>query len=75
MSQWRTVCLTLLLLPTMVCGSEPSNRVEKTALRTIEVVESVNQPLNPGARKLILATDIGDAYGRAVFQYPLDGSV
>ncbi|NDP48153.1 MAG: hypothetical protein GZ085_07120 [Sulfuriferula multivorans] len=69
MSHCRTVCLALLLLPTLVFGSEPSNRVEKTALRTIEVVESVNPPLNPGARKLILATDISDAYHRSLRSY------
>lgn len=69
MSQCRAVCLALLLLPTMTSGSEPSNRVEKKALRTIEVVESVNPPLNPRARKLVLANDIRDAYHRSLRSY------
>lgn len=69
MSQCRAVCLVLLLLPTLAFGSEPSNRVEKKSLRTIEVVESVNGPLNPGVRKLVLANDIRDAYHRSLRSY------
>ena len=69
MSQCRTVCLALLLLPTTSAGSEPPNRVKTAGLRTIEVIEAVNQPLNPGVRNLILANDIRDAYHRSLRSY------
>ena len=65
MSPCRAVCLALLLLPALAFGDGPA-RVEKTPLRTIEVIESVNPPLNPGARKLILASDILDPYHRSL---------
>ena len=66
MSRCRAVCLALLLLPATATGSDPSNRVKTSGLRTIEVIESDNQPLNPGARQLILANDIRDAYHRSL---------
>lgn len=69
MSRCRAICLALLLLPTVASGSEPSDRVEKKTLRTIEVVETDNPPLNPGARKLVLANDIRDAYHRSLRSY------
>ncbi len=69
MSQCRAICLALLLLPTVASGSEPSDRVEKKTLRTIEVVETDNPPLNPGVRKLVVANDIRDAYHRSLRSY------